>query len=300
MKVSLPKQQNIKESTPAFSGDTLVMVQPKYDGTQGIFTQLDYKGGTECFSRSGTRLTRANTLGEQLEEVFNAAGYKPITLFTELEPLPWSEASKWMLPSLLQSSDSTVKPNFRAVIFDACYTEDFYNGTYLKTPTEERYKFLQSLQPLIANSGIPNVEVTPMVMMPYKEAITEINKSYYTDEHGATRAMWQNTPCEGIVIKHGTSAFKVKPSIERDVYVSEAIQTPKGALGWKCIDTKTEEQLEVWGGVNKDNWEAMVGKVVEVKQLACSGTRGAGNATLIRSREFEKEYTPKQSTLPQR
>ena len=93
------------------------------------------------------------------------------------------------------------------------------------------------------------------------------------------------------MLRHGGNAYKFKPSVERDIYIIRAIRSKKGAPGWMGVDVKEpSKNIEIWGGVTERNWSAMVGKVVEVRELAVSSAKGGGNPTFIRSREYEKEF----------
>jgi len=283
MKINMPYQVAVKETTPKIAEDAKVLVQPKYDGTQGIFTQYD--NAPVCVTRSGLVLPEAEHLAE---EIYNKIG--GYTIFCELEPEPWSERGKWKLPASLQGLGEPIP--WRATAFDICSTEEFQNEHYLKvTDYSVRKALLQNLSAKLAELGIA---VAPTFEMPLGDALKEIEHSYQEQPDGSTRAVWRGIKCEGIVIKSGTSMFKVKPTRERDVYIQEAFESPKGQKGWIGIDTKNPkgEKVLIFGGVTPDNWRKMVGKVVEVRELAVSGAAGGGNPTFIRSREYEKDFIP--------
>lgn len=283
MKINMPYQVNVKETSPKLSSDTVVLVQPKYDGTQGIFTQYD--GRPVCATRSGMVLPGAQKLAEEIPN--KLGGY---TLFCELEPEPWSEKGKWKLPSSLQGLGEYIP--WKATAFDICTTAEFQNEDYLKTTDyKTRYAILKSLEPQLTALG---VSIAPSFEMSLADAMREIEHSYQTQGDGSTRAIWRGIKCEGIVIKSGTLMYKVKPTRERDIYIQEAIESPKGQKGWVGIDTKEPhgKPVVIFGGVTPDIWQSMVGKVVEIRELAVSGAAGGGNPTFIRSREYEKEFTP--------
>lgn len=289
MKIKMPYQVSVKEKLPNVPDDTVVYVQPKYDGTQGIFTQVD--GIPVVLTRSGAHLTSTNivTLSRNVLQVGRRIFKEDITIFAEVEPYPWSERGKWELPGkLIQGNDSIP---WVATAFDFCPTEGFFSGKYLKTHSYlERYGKLKEISEELNNIGM---RVAPISMEYFSSAVRKARESFLKDETGVVRAMWSGIKCEGIVIRLNNAAYKVKPEIERDVYVLKAIRSNKGSYGWETIDTKTSERIEVWGGVTAENWQALVGKVVEVKELIVSSATGAGNATFLRSREFDKDYNVK-------
>ena len=280
----MPYQIPVLEKLPTLAPDTKVLVQPKYDGTQGIFTSID--GHAAALTRSGTELFGLRKAAVELMELTRKSLGREYTVFAEVEPFPWSEAGKWALPGKLILGTPV---NWKATVFDICPTDGFFAGDYLrKSAYLDRYAVLKSIENSLVGCGF---SVAPIQEEEFGRAIEAVNKSFYKDGQGAIRAKWLGIPCEGVVLRHGGNAYKFKPSVERDIYIIRAIRSKKGAPGWMGVDVKEPtNHVEIWGGVTERNWAAMVGKVVEVRELAVSSAKGGGNPTFIRSREYEKEF----------
>ena len=173
----MPYQIPVLEKLPALAPETKVLVQPKYDGTQGIFTSI--AGRAVALTRSGTELFGLREAAVAMLELTRKNLGQEYTIFAEVEPFPWSESGKWALPGKLILG-TPVK--WKATVFDICPTTGFFAGDYLrKSAYLDRYSVLKSIEDSLTGCGLA---VAPIQEEEFGRAIAAVNKSFYKDSGG--------------------------------------------------------------------------------------------------------------------
>ncbi len=277
--IPVPKLAEASETPINVKDEALVVLQPKYDGCQAIFIPTDT--GYVPITRKGQIITR---LLDQCSKIPKGDA----VLFTEYEPLPWSEENKAKLAGNLYT---TKKLPFSTTLtcFDQVNKDDYAKGLMRTLPTKPRLELLDKIAPELKEAGI---SVSPWAEMPYAQAKALCKSSQIETENG-TRCKILGVLTEGGIIRAGNLIEKNKPKIDVDAAVLYSVLSEKGQRGWVVVDTKKPNQdglMVVFGGVNPSNHTAMLGKVVELAMLTVSATKGAGNPTFSRDRSNEKDF----------
>jgi hypothetical protein len=287
-KYDLPKLLELQETPLNLAPNAKVILQPKFDGCQAIYIPVKDQGKIRYIpvTRKGNEITRlvshANELSAEIPQ--GNAETTPV-IFTEYEPVPWSDNNKAKLAGNLYNNEP-LEFGSRVVAFDAIDASSFYSGKMRATETKPRLVYLDSLKP-----QLKGIEVSPWKETTYKEALEEC-KSSRIETHEGTRCKVLDILCEGGVIRHGMKGQKEKPTVDKDIAILELVTSPKGQLGWIGVDTKDPTPtglMLVFGGITAGVHAKHLNEVVEVKLLTVSGLKGAGNPTFIRSRANEKE-----------
>lgn len=279
MPYPVPSLLEAEECDLPIKGNELVIVQPKYDGSQAIHfnEDLDWLSITRK-GQTIARLTGKLGMPDSL---------KPYTFFSEYEPVPWSEVNK----SKLSGNLYTTRPldfDTRFAVFDVMLTKDFKNNQMRKTDLKSRVQLLDTLKGQLP----PAFLVAPWQEMTY-DAAKALGKSSRVETPHGTRCQILGTLCEGLIVRSGMRMEKLKPKQDIDGAVLGGITSSKGQLGWVCVDTKkpTPDGLFVaFGGITKDIHPMYIGKVVEFVLLTVSATKGSGNPTFARDRSTEKDF----------
>lgn len=291
-KYELPKMMEPQEKPLTIPKQANVVLQPKFDGCQAIFIPVNKDGKVvyEPVTRKGNVISRLRKFSCSLD--LNSIN-NPV-LFSEFEPVPWSDTGKVKLAGNLYNEDK-LEFETRLVIFDMLDNSSFYSNEMKNSSTKQRLIELDEAKTTIlssCNQASELFEISPWQEMTYEESLNACRSSRIETKDG-TRCNVLGILCEGGIVRYENKAQKEKPTIDKDIVILSAIKSPKGQIGWIGLDTKdpTENGLMlVYGGVTEDIHKAMVGKVVEVNMLVVSGFKGAGNPTYTRSRENEKEF----------